>query len=228
MVTIDALLTEVEDAFETTGHGLSPWTDPHPDRSPEQDEYSRVSDPWKWRIVGARADAWAVALERLGLAKVERDTSIRWSNESETFVTRTDRVVPRAHGALAIVVARSRIESVDDAGLTLGVGDPAFVLNRFPDCGCDACDSGSQHELEHLDQHFVGVVTGRFRRLSRGRRQITALATESCWTASGRFRRGEVDAVLADPSGWDVSSGTSWLASGDGDGDGEGTGDLGG
>ena len=36
--------------------------------------------------------------------------------------------------------------------LTLGVGDPAVCIGWLPDCGCDACDSGSPNELEQLDR----------------------------------------------------------------------------
>jgi Family of unknown function (DUF6226) len=80
----------------------------------------------------------------------------------------------------------------------------------FPDCGCDAGDSGSQNELDHLDAHVRGIVTGRFRRLTSGARTIT-VTDDSGWSASGRFRRGEVERVLADPVGWQEMSGASWF-----------------
>ena len=64
-----------------------------------------------------------------------------------SVVTRTDLAVPRTAEALPLVVARSRLAEVEDAGVTLGVGDPVAVLAVIPDCGCDACDSGSQDAL---------------------------------------------------------------------------------
>ena len=118
--------------------------------------------------------------------------------------------MPLAAGALPLVVARSRIGEVDDAGVVLGVGDPAVCLARFPECGCDACDSGSQNELDNMDGHVFGVVRGTFRRLTKGRRTITVIG-ESGWSASGGFGRREVDAVLAHPTGWDELRGESWL-----------------
>ncbi|MCY3863114.1 MAG: DUF6226 family protein [bacterium] len=44
-----------------------------------------------------------------------------------------------------------------DAGVSLGVGDPAVLVLAAPDCGCDACDSGSQ---DALDEYMLSVVTG--------------------------------------------------------------------
>ena len=31
------------------------------------------------------------------------------------------------------------------------------------------------------------------------------------WQSQGRFRRGQVERILADPKGWDELSGPSWL-----------------
>jgi len=47
-----------------------------------------------------------------------------------------------------------------DAGVSLGVGDPAVLVLAAPDCGCDACDSGSQDALDELDEYMLSVVTG--------------------------------------------------------------------
>jgi hypothetical protein len=115
MVSEAELVTAVDAAFEVTGRGFAPWPTPHLDRSPLEDEYSRVTDPGKWRIVGARADAWLEALEDAGLAMVERAALVRWSVQPGTVVSRTDRLVPHATGALPLVIARSRIGDTDDA-----------------------------------------------------------------------------------------------------------------
>ena len=105
---------------------------------------------------------------------------------------------------------------MDDGGVTLGVGYPAVPIAWIPDCGCDACDSGSQDVLDELDDAIVGVVSGVFRRLSSGDREITVMGTDR-WRASsrgsGRFGRGEVAAILADPTGWREVSGRPWMAS---------------
>lgn len=207
---MDELIDAVNAAFVETGRGIEPWPDPYPDRSPPDEAYSRVTDPPKWRIVGARADAWLAALVGLGLADVEREASVRWVDPPGTTISRTDRVVPRASGALPLILARSRIESVDDAGVTLGAGDPAVTVEWIPDCGCDACDSGSQDALDELDEYLVSVVSGAFRRLTRRNRTITVIA-DGRKAASGRFRRGEIDAIAARPKRWHETSGTPWL-----------------
>jgi hypothetical protein len=209
------LLAAVDGAFAVTGRGLAPWPDPNPDRSPPDEAYSRLPDPGKWRIVGARAEAWIVALDDAGIATVERNASIQWrGTELGPVISRTDRVVAAVAGGLPLVVSRSVIDDVDDAGVVLGVGDPSVLLEWFPDCGCDACDSGSQNELDWLDEYLLSIVSGRFRWLTDGTRTISYIGDEArcTWSASGSFGRREVDAVLADPTGWEELSGPSWLA----------------
>jgi hypothetical protein len=200
----------VDAAFEVTGRGFAAWPDPRPDRSPLDEEYSRVSDPAKWRIIGARAEAWLVTLSDVGLAVVERDVAVHWREAPGTSMSRTDRVVPRATGAVPLIVARSQIEDIHDAGVTLGVGDPAVCTAWFPHCGCDACDSGSHADLDQLDAQILAVVSGRFRRLAAGDRVITLLG-DGGWRGVN-LRRHEVRAILTDPRGWEEVSGTSWLA----------------
>ena len=209
MTTADQLVEAVGAAFAETGYGLAAWPDPHPDRAPLDAEYSRVTDPYKWRIVGARAEAWVAALADAGLAEVAPDAEVIWAAPPSTLMTRATRITPHAAGALPLVVARNRLATVDDAGVTLGVGDPAFGLGMIPTCGCDACDSGSQDVLDELDEYVLGVVSGAYRRLWRGDRDITVVSAKR-WQASGRFGRGEVEAVLARPEGWHELVGNPW------------------
>lgn len=129
------------------------------------------------RIIGARAEAWLLALAETGLALVERDAGVRWRATPSTVISRADRAVPRAAGALPLVIARSRIADIDDAGVTIGVGDPAIGVAWLPFCGCDACDDGSQAELDRLDDLLAAITTGRFRRLIRPS-ESDAFATE--------------------------------------------------
>jgi hypothetical protein len=210
VVAESELIAAVDDAFAMTGRGLTQWPDPHPDRSPLPEEYSRLLDPAKWRILGARAQAWLLALAEVRVAAIEANPKVEWRVEAGPIITRVDGVHPVATGALELVVARSQIGDVADAGVVIGVGDPAICAGLFPDCGCDACDSGSQDELDRLDQCILGVVSGAFRRLSDGVREITVRGPDG-WTASGGFSRGEVDKVLANRIGWHELSGPSWL-----------------
>lgn len=60
----------VSRVFAETDAARLTWPDPHPDRQPADEEYSRCLDPGKYQIIGARADAWLRALAELGLASV--------------------------------------------------------------------------------------------------------------------------------------------------------------
>lgn len=211
VVEPDELLAAMRSAFAVTGAALPGWPDPHGGGSPADDEYSRVSNPGRYLILGARVEAWLEALTGLGLAVIERDSAPEWVAGSGSGPSRADRVVPRAAGALSLVVARSRLGDVDDAVVTIGVGDPAVRVTWVPDCGCDACDAGSEWELDRLDEYLLGIVSGTFRQLRRKDRMIEVL-NDNGWSAQGLRRRDRVNAILADPTGWDELSGNSWLA----------------
>jgi len=210
VVTEQDLLAAVNRAFEVTGRGMASWAAPHPDRSPLAVEYSRVTDASKWRIIGARADAWFVALVDAGLARLELGADVQWQVAPRTVISRSDRAVPRATDALALVVSRSQVGDVEDAGVTLGAGDPAVHVAWFPECGCDACDGGSQDVLDDLDAHLLGIVSGAFRRLSAGGREITVIG-DGGWSASNLSPHDDVARILADATGWDEVAGASWL-----------------
>ena len=72
---------------------------------------------------------------------------------------------------------------VEDPRGHAGRGCPAVSVTWIPDCGCDACDSGSQDVLDELDEAILGIVSGAFRRLWSGDREITVVGTER-WRAS--------------------------------------------
>lgn len=199
----------VDDAFARTARGLSHWADPHPDRDPLDEEYSRSADPLKWRIVPARAEAWCAAAVEVGIATLERDVRVRWADDDGARHRRIDRLVPKAPGALPMVIAYAGFDGEPPTGVTIALGDPAVVVGRSPVCGCDACDSGSQDELDQLDAQVRDVVSGQARHLTAGGRTIVASSTG--WSATGDFGRREVDQVLADPDGWSEVSGTAWL-----------------
>ncbi len=211
-------MVEVEAAFAATSIDIPRWEDPHrpPDRIVADEEYSRVTNPARWRIIGARADAWIDALAKLGVAAVERGADPRWAESPPTVVTRTDVVTPAIEGGLPLVVCRSRIEDVPDAGVTLGVGDPAVLVAFLPECGCDACDSGSQDVLDHLDSYIRPIVTGEFRFLRRRKQSIMVLGEGRRQGSNIRLRDG-VDAILSDPRGWTEVSGSPWLTGPHGD-----------
>lgn len=210
------LLAAVETAFVETSHGLRTWDDPHAGEMPSDDEYSRCLDPAKWRIIGARADAWIDALVTTGLATVQRDVTLGWPNDAPA-PRRSDLVVPSTPGTLGLAIGHSAIEDVADAGVVVGVARPGTVLavvTVLPHCGCDACDSGSANELIVLDDAIGSVVAGTFRRLARRDASITVAGRG--WSASNLTARSgtrthdAVERILADPTGWDEVSGPAW------------------
>lgn len=212
-MTVDesTLLTHVDAEHERTSVGLDPWPDPHAGTMPLDEEYSRVTDPEKWLIIGARCDAWFDALATSRIAVIERDAIIDWTTTPSPNISRSDRLVPKAEGALPIVVSRSRLGDADDAGITIGVGDPAICVGWIPDCGCDACDSGSQDAIEQVDDWMTGIVTGTFRRLTKRDREITTFGPHGVTSARNMPPRFNVRKILENPRGWHEVSGASWL-----------------
>ena len=215
MVSLNELLERVDIAFEARPADIVGWVDPNPERSPDDDAYSRVTNPERWRLIGARADAWTHTLTELGLARVDESTNVEWVSErlASNLRGRTDLIVPTTPGALCLVFARLSVEDAPDAGVVVGVGNPAELLVMVPDCGCDACDSGSADALEELDEHIINVVGGTYRRLSRGSKSVTA--TQNGWHTMGMNSR-QVKRMLARPAlqgarGWSEQTGPSWL-----------------
>ena len=81
---------------------------------------------------------------------------------------------------------------LDELGtqVEVGLSDPIVIIDRVPDCPCDACDDGSADLLEGLDRTLLSIVDG----------SIEVVAT-------GGVRR--------ERSAWDGSSGSDWLGQGD-------------
>ena len=106
-------MAAVDAAFVETGRELPGWRDPHPDRMPLDEEYSRVTNPQRWRILAARAEAWFAALAAAGLAEIEAEAEVAWQELPRFPVARTIRAVPRAPGAIPLVVAMTGFEKLN-------------------------------------------------------------------------------------------------------------------
>ena len=135
-----------------------------------------MTNPQKWRILRARAEAWLKALDTGGLAEIDPDAAVVWEEQPRADVVGVQRASPRGSGAIPLTFAWTRFDGA--TGVVIGVGDPVVVVELVPDCGCDACDSGSQAVLDVLDEYVLGVVTGEYRRLRRGKREITVSARD--------------------------------------------------
>ena len=209
MGSIEELVAAVDAAFVETGRGLSGWRDPHPNRMPLDEEYSRVTNPQRWKILAARSEAWFEALAAAGLAEIEAEAEVAWQEPPRFPAARTIRAVPLAPGAIPLVVAMTGFEGVEWPAVAIGAGNPADVLEVVPDCACDACDSGSQDALDVLDEYVICVVTGTYRKLRRGRREITVYSKDRMsWSgfdkrrvSLGRFVRGRLTTSQGIPDG---------------------------
>ncbi len=147
---------------------LPTWPDPHPNgTSPRDEEYSRVTDPERYRLVHARAGVWTAVLEEeLGaVAEPLAPTSIVAGGHPRSF-DRGVRLTRPLPGALPLVLLERDVEMPSGdatlAVLEIAVARPDVVVQRQPDCGCDACDSGSDRLLEAIDSAIGRVIGGPF------------------------------------------------------------------
>ena len=135
--------------------------------SPGEEEYSRVTDPERYRVVHARARAWAAVLEDVLGARAETlsEGSITQDGRPHPF-DRGVRLTPRDPGGLPLLFlerdAPTQAGAATLAVLDIGVGDPGAVVGSMPDCGCDACDSGSLDLFDAIDSTVGQVVGGPF------------------------------------------------------------------
>lgn len=146
--------------------GLPSWPNPHPSmRTPLDEEYSRVTAPERYRIVHARARVWADQLSALPgvsrqeLAPVPTAPNDRWSGYD-----RGVRLTSSVEGTLPLLLLERDAPLTDAEGILavtqISVVRPEVVVDAYPDCGCDACDCGSDDLLEAIDEAIRIVIGG--------------------------------------------------------------------
>ncbi|WP_107765380.1 DUF6226 family protein [Nocardioides terrigena] len=210
-----ALLRDVDVAFARLRGDLADWPPPRPEgAAPLEEEYSRCEEPERYRLLGVRADAWVETIARTGLgtgAAVD-PTEVTWVGEQHLRPRRVT-VLQGRPGTQPVVVAWAPIDHADDAFVLVGVGEPAHVLDRQPDCGCDACDTGSVDLLATLDDAFLLALSGGVHVVREGERVVTRALDG--WSASGTFADGEPERWLADAAAGrratGVVQGEPWL-----------------
>jgi hypothetical protein len=212
----DVVLAAVDEAFVVTGATTPGWPDPHPSRDDVRDEeYSRCPHPAKYRIIGARLAAWAQVVSRLGLAQVDEQSggASLWREPSSHTLARTLLLTPVRQGSLPLVASFLAWEGLDDTVVLLGAGAPAVEVELIPDCGCDACDSGSDDLLAWLDRCVLDVVSGAFVQVAVLGRGMVKGGAEG-WSSSAQLRPAEVSTLLAQArageSSWPVVQGLPW------------------
>ncbi len=210
------VLRRVEEVFADLEHPEG-WPDPHAATTePREEEYSRCLDPGKYRILDVRADAWLTALRDLGLAAtVELPPAAHPPARGEGW-TRVTRVEPVRPGAAPFVLSRRGLRGGVGTLLAVGLGDaPVDPTEMLPDCGCDACDSGSAGLLRAFDDQVLNVIEGGVLVVRRGDR-VVRRALDG-WSASGSFGHDEPERWLAEaavgrlPRGGTSVVGEPWL-----------------
>ena len=182
MTTLPRLRAEVARRYAALD--LPAWPAPHPDGAPpREEEYSRVTDPQRYRIAGARARVWAEVLAEAGAVVVPdpvRGIPLAEAGRADLTVPvdRALRVAPPAgvDGASPWWLLETDVPQAEDGGvlpvIRVAVGAPGQVHALLPDCGCDACDPGSDELLEAVDQAVARAVgTGVSLRGRHGQRR---------------------------------------------------------
>lgn len=152
------VIAEVARRFDSHPSAGTRWDDPHEHGDVADDEYSCVTAPERYAVVGARAMAWVDALAHLRLATAQ-DVDVP-STVHDPASARAVLVTPTATDALAILVVLGSLDGVEDAVVTLAVGEPPVSIGMEPSCGCDACDDGSDRLLAAIDERFTAIVDG--------------------------------------------------------------------
>lgn len=148
--------------------GMPSWPDPHPGlASPRDEEYSRVTDPARYRIVHARARVWTDCLGDVPGVRVEALPPAPLGNDGPPmWFDRGVRVTPARPGTLPLLLLERDVRlpghEATSAVLHVSIVEPAVALEALPDCGCDACDSGSADLLDAIDEAIGSVVAGPF------------------------------------------------------------------
>lgn len=154
MTDADALHAAVTSRYAV--RDLPGWPDPWPGGGPDDAAYSRVTDPLRYAILPSRADDWLAVLVEVDGLTVETVDDLHLRSRGDHPVARVRRVTSERAGALPFYVLE-RDEPLPAVAFALG--DPEVVLEEQPDCGCDACDGGSDGLLRVVDEIFVEVLT---------------------------------------------------------------------
>jgi hypothetical protein len=126
---------------------------------PDDDAYSRVSDPQRYATLHRRA--------RLLLARLA----------SVFEVTVDDRVTELPDGFGSFIEAHRLLPALPAAApVTIALTDfPGLIVyaghgwsRPYPQCGCDACDEDADEVFTELERHLHAVAHGRFAETRRG------------------------------------------------------------
>ncbi|CAM3684957.1 DUF6226 family protein [Nocardioides zeicaulis] len=205
-----SLLPAVDAAFARLRRDLPDWPSPRRPGEMPAEEYSRRDHPERYRLLAARADAWvgAVADAGLGAAEEVDPGSVAWVEPSPLRPSRAT-VLRGRPGTLPLAVALLD----DETFVRIGVGEPVEALELQPDCGCDACDTGSADLIDTVDSAFVLALSGGVHVVRDGDRVVRR--SLDGWSGSGLADTGEAQRWLDDAAAGrrtdGVVAGEPWL-----------------
>ncbi|GHF07744.1 hypothetical protein GCM10017786_46790 [Amycolatopsis deserti] len=199
------------------------WPDPHADTdSPRDDEYSRVTDPGRYRVTHARGRAWAGVLGDLPGVSVETLAPAPLDDQGELGrFDRGVRISSSRPGTLPLLLLEQDAPLSGAAGtiavLHISVARPGIALAAHPDCGCDACDQGSDDLLEAIDQEVATALGplvvlhghGWNAQWHPGGSRSTGIDHDRAIDLCRRLAEG---ARVPLPAGTEVHVGRSWLS----------------
>ncbi|MYE55309.1 MAG: hypothetical protein F4X34_08980 [Chloroflexi bacterium] len=146
---------------------------------PPDEAYSRVTEPerfwplheWTLEVVDRLLTEYDVTLEESKLTDTELELS--------TLVRPIMKLTPSQDSCAPITIAFT-----DFPGITVRVG--RWVTDKFPSCGCDACDEMPDEEFEGLTELLDDVVAGRFRESMRLQLGGNGWSSREFWSTEGQ------------------------------------------
>lgn len=163
---------------------------------PPDEAYSRVTEPERF------APLHPAALEALDRLTAEYDVGrvegygLDAELESRELARPSIRVVPNDPGAAPILVAFTIFPGL---GVRLG----RWHTDRYPGCGCDACDETAGIEIARFQRMIDDVTAGRFREAIRLPLVGSARQSFRFWSGNGgsggegRIERSRAREMLA-------------------------------
>ena len=122
--------------------------------TPPDDAYGRVTDAERFRELHTSADALVDALARRFVVEVGEPTVLGPAQWREHRLLRATRLEPAGGGAPIT------IGWTDFPGLAVWFGN--WTDERYPQCGCDACDEQVDDLRDLLAVHVESVTSGAF------------------------------------------------------------------
>ena len=153
--------------------------------APRAEEYSRVTEPERYAIVHARARMWTESLaERSGVAVTTLAPAPLDQDGHRGRFDRGVRITSSRPDTLPLLLLE---RDAPLAVLHISAVRPDIALAMLPDCGCDACGSGSEDLIEAIDEAITRAVKGPLV-LLRGKRWHAEGHPDG--SSSGREGRG--------------------------------------